>query len=51
MKRFIALILALLFSLSILMGCGKKKEPQMEESTTQEAVPADTAHADTGGGY
>jgi hypothetical protein len=51
MKRLIALILALLFSLSILIGCGKKEEPQMEKSTTQEAMPADTAQADTGGGY
>ncbi len=51
MKRLIALLLALIFSLSILIGCAKKEEPQMEESTTQETMPTDTAQADTGGGY
>lgn len=54
MKRLIALLLALIFSLSILIGCAKKEEPQMEETTTEEAVPAetpaDTVQADTGSG-
>lgn len=52
MKRLIALLLALIFSLSILIGCAKKEEPQKEEeTTTEQAAPAETTQADTGGGY
>jgi preprotein translocase subunit SecG len=52
MKRLIALLLALIFSLSILIGCAKKEEPQKEEeTTTEQATPAETTQADTGGGY
>ena len=51
MKRLIALLLALIFSLTILAGCGKKEEPKTEEpATTEQAAPAETTVADTTGG-
>lgn len=50
MKRLITLLLALIFSLSILIGCGGQEEPQMEEeTTTEEAAPEGGAEADTMG--
>ncbi|MDH4222719.1 MAG: hypothetical protein OEV55_04170 [candidate division Zixibacteria bacterium] len=54
MKKLLVLLLALIFSLSVLIGCGKKEEPAPEETTTEESVPAetpaDTTQADTTGG-
>jgi len=51
MKRLLALLIALIFSLSILVGCGKKEEPQMEEeTTTEEVTPEEGTEADTMGG-
>lgn len=51
MKRLIALLLALIFSLTILAGCAKKEEPQTEEpAATEQAAPAETTTADTTGG-
>jgi len=50
MKKLITLLLALIFSLSILIGCGKQEEPQMEEeTTTEEVTPEEGTEADTMG--
>ena len=50
MKRLIALLIALFFSLAIFASCGKKEEPKTEETATEQAAPAETTTADTTGG-
>ena len=52
MKKLLALLFALIFSLSMLTGCAKQEEPQMEEETaTEEVVPEEEVEPDTGGGH
>jgi hypothetical protein len=43
MKRLIMLLLVAIFSLSLIAGCGKKKEEaQTQEPTTEQTTPAPT---------
>ncbi len=49
MKRFLAILLIGLLCLSLLIGCGKKEEPQTEQAPAEQTAPTttDTAAAPT----